>query len=260
MTEKTVHNLQPIQPWGPIIVKGTLPNNIVKKIDDHSSELLNDPVLAKKYDWSMNLAGNVKQEVRITPDWLEKECPEFVHFLGQMIQSYCSIKPAMNTIKPEKIEKVIIQAMWTVSQWAGDFNPMHVHDGDLSGVLYTRIPKSMDEEKLKEDHYPSIGDIVFSYGDAQHFSENKFQHSPEVGDIFLFPSWLTHCVYPFRTPNEERRSSSFNVKLIPRKETSKRADVQFQDKPSLGNNTEDGKNYEFKDPTLAEKKDSFFAG
>ena len=32
--------------------------------------------------------------------------------------------------------------------------------------------------------------------------------------IFLFPNWLAHGVYPFRTPNEERRSVSFNLQLI----------------------------------------------
>ena len=253
MTEETKYNLQAIQPWGPVIVKGTLPNNIVRKIDEHSSELLNDPVLAKKHDWSMNLAGNVKQEVRITPDWLEKHCSEVVQFLGQMIQSYCTIKPAMNTIPSEKIQKVVIESMWTVSQWAGDFNPMHVHDGDLSGVLYTRIPESMDEERSKEDHFPAVGDIVFSYGNAQHFSENNFQHSPKVGDIFLFPSWLTHCVYPFRTPNQERRSTSFNVKVVPRGVASE------QYKPSLETGGPQGlKDDVVQDTTVEDRLDSVF--
>ena len=37
--------------------------------------------------------------------------------------------------------------------------------------------------------------------------------SPEVGDIYLFPSSMYHTVYPFRTKTgkEERRSVSFNV-------------------------------------------------
>jgi hypothetical protein len=35
----------------------------------------------------------------------------------------------------------------------------------------------------------------------------------------MFPSWLTHMVYPFRTPNEERRSVSFNLRLVPKEAT-----------------------------------------
>ena len=32
--------------------------------------------------------------------------------------------------------------------------------------------------------------------------------------IFLFPNWLSHGVYPFRTKGQERRSVSFNLELI----------------------------------------------
>ena len=133
-----------------------------------------------------------------------------------MVKSYLSIPPANETLSPEKIDKMDIESMWAVSQWAGDFNPAHMHDGDLSGVFYTKMPKSIDKERAAEDHYPSVGDILFMCGDPKTFSGHKLQHPPEVGDIFLFPSWLTHMVYPFRTPNEERRSVSFNLRLIPK--------------------------------------------
>ena len=111
---------------------------------------------------------------------------------------------------------MVIESMLAVSQWAGDFNPAHMHDGDLSGVFYTKMPESIDKERKAEDHYPSVGDIVFMCGDPKTFSGHKLQHPPEVGDIFMFPSWLTHMVYPFRTPNEERRSVSFNLRLVPK--------------------------------------------
>ena len=85
-----------------------------------------------------------------------------------------------------------------------------------SGVFYTKMPESIEKERKAEDHYPSVGDILFMCGDPKTFSGHKLQHPPEVGDIFLFPSWLTHMVYPFRTPNEERRSVSFNLRLVPK--------------------------------------------
>jgi len=106
-----------------------------------------------------------------------------------------------------------ISSMWIVSQYAGDFNPMHVHDGELSGVIYTRIPPDLKEEYKKEDHFPCVGDIHFMCGQAAKFSGHNFQATPKVGDIFLFPSWLSHEVYPFRTPNQERRSMSFNLDI-----------------------------------------------
>ena len=59
-----------------------------------------------------------------------------------------------------------------------------------------------------------MGDIVFFHGQAATFSGHKLQQTPKVGDIFLFPNWLSHGVYPFRTKGQERRSVSFNLELI----------------------------------------------
>ena len=44
-----------------------------------------------------------------------------------------------------------------------------MHDSDLSGVFYTKMPKSIDKERKAEDHYPSVGDILFMCGDPKTF-------------------------------------------------------------------------------------------
>ena len=99
------------------------------------------------------------------------------------------------------------------------FNPFHIHEGQLSGVCYLRVPPSLPAEYAKEDHYPTVGDICWFNGQAATFSGHKHQESPKVGVTFLFPNWLAHGVYPFRTPNEERRSVSFNLHLIKKDDT-----------------------------------------
>ena len=35
--------------------------------------------------------------------------------------------------------------------------------------------------------------------------------TPEVGDMYLFPNYLLHTVYPFKDTEDERRSVSFNA-------------------------------------------------
>ena len=35
---------------------------------------------------------------------------------------------------------------------------------------------------------------------------------PQIGDLYIFPSWLSHQVYPFRSEGE-RRSMAFNIHL-----------------------------------------------
>ena len=36
---------------------------------------------------------------------------------------------------------------------------------------------------------------------------------PRVGDLYLFPNYLMHTVFPFKGTDEERRSISFNAKI-----------------------------------------------
>ena len=204
-----------IRPLGPTVVKGKVPDFLINLVNEKCDELLGDPKLAKQWDWSPNLAGNVKQEVRMPPEWIDKDGQQLVFLIGEMVKQYLSIPPASETLEAKKVSKMVIESMWAVSQRAGDFNAAHMPDGDLSGVFYTKMPESIDKERKAEDHYPSVGDIIFMCGDPKTFSGHKLQPPPEVGDIFMFPSWLTHMVYPFRTPNEERRSVSFNVRLVP---------------------------------------------
>ena len=206
---------QAIRPFGPTIIRGKLSDSLVKLLDDKSSKMLKDKEFSKKFNHAPNLAGNVKKEVRFDPEWMgRKEFLPMVSFIGEMVKSYISIPPASETISPEFVGKMVIESMWVVAQYAGDFNPFHIHEGQLSGVLYLRVPPSLSKEYAKEDHYPTVGDIVWFNGQAATFSGHKFQQSPKVGDIFLFPNWLAHGVYPFRTSNEERRSVSFNLQLI----------------------------------------------
>ena len=209
------HKFEAIRPFGPTVIKGTVPMDLIHLLDKKASKLLGSKQLSKEFNHAPNLAGNVHKEVRYPSSWMStEEFKPMVEFIGEMVKAYISIPPASETISPEFVGKLVIQSMWTVSQWAGDFNPFHIHEGQLSGVIYLRIPPGLKEEYEKEDHYPTVGDIVFYHGQAATFSGHKLQYTPKVGDVFLFPNWLTHVVYPFRTKRQERRSVSFNLELI----------------------------------------------
>ena len=53
------------QPFGPSILKVKLPQAYVNLINAEADKILYDEKLSKEYDWSHNLAGNVKKEVAI---------------------------------------------------------------------------------------------------------------------------------------------------------------------------------------------------
>ena len=214
-TQQEPFKFEGIRPFGPTIIKGKMPMDLIHLLDKKASQMLGNEQLSKEFNHAPNLAGNVKKEVRYPQSWMStKEFKPVVHYMGEMVKAYISIPPASETISPEFVGKLLIESMWMVSQWAGDFNPFHIHEGQLSGVIYLRIPPGLKQEYSEEDHYPTVGDIVFFHGQAATFSGHKMQHTPKVGDIFLFPNWLSHGVYPFRTKGQERRSVSFNLQLV----------------------------------------------
>ena len=190
------------QPFGPSILKTTLPQSFINLLNAEADTILHDEKLSKEHDWSHNLAGNVKKEVAID----QNKIPNFPEFMITMAKAYYK-----HTINAEPVEgsKVGFRVL-VVSQYAGDFNPMHIHDANLSGVAFLKIPPGFDAEYAKEDHHPTAGCLEFLGSMPNHFARHSYIAKPKIGDFYLFPSWLTHQVYPFRSEGE-RRSLAFNI-------------------------------------------------
>ena len=107
--------------------------------------------------------------------------------------------------------------LWVNFQKKHEFNPMHVHDGLYSFVIWHRVPYTMEDEKAR---LPSIRDADFRAGMFAFFYSEPggkiFQEAIPVdkkweGKICLFPASLYHCVYPFYTSDEYRVSISGNL-------------------------------------------------
>ena len=189
-------------PFGTRILKVNMPKEYVDALNAQSDKILGDEELTKKHDCSDTLAGNVKNEVIIN----HKEIEGFEKFLITMSHAY--VKRAVPEGWSDKAQ--VSFSVWVVSQYAGDFNPMHLHDANLSGVAFLKMPPKFEEEYAKEDHHPSVGCLEFLGSMPSHFSNHSYLVKPEIGDLYLFPSWLPHQAYPFRSEGE-RRSMAFNV-------------------------------------------------
>ena len=188
-------------PFGPSILKVKMPQAYVNLLNAEADRILYDKKLSEKYDWSHNLAGNVKKEIAIDPS----KITGFPEFLVTMSDQY------LTKVLPEwTTDAKVSFRVWVVSQYAGDFNPVHIHDANLSGVAFLKVPPGFKAEYEKEDHHPTAGCLEFLGSIPNHFARHSYIAKPEVGDFYLFPSWLAHQVYPFRCEGE-RRSMAFNV-------------------------------------------------
>ena len=117
-------------------------------------------------------------------------------------------------IRFKKIKEIKILNLWVVSQYKNEYNPIHYHEGDLSGVGYLKIPKYMTKNKnVKNKKIKTNGTIDFINGQKAFLSKSIFNLIPKTGDLLIFPNYLMHTAYPFNI-EEERRSFSFNAKII----------------------------------------------
>jgi hypothetical protein len=109
--------------------------------------------------------------------------------------------------------RIRLDAFWIVSQYAGTPSPVHFHSGDVSGVMYLRVPDIAEPEREEQKTYISgrqAGHINFLIGGKQRFSKSLISFKPRVADFYVFPGWLLHGAEPFRGTGE-RRSLAFNA-------------------------------------------------
>ena len=193
-----------IKPFGPSIGK----TKISKKFSDKLNNEFDSKSKSKKIDYSSKLASQIKNELRISNNFikknLEKELKE-------------SINKFLSNEKIQKIKEIKILNFWIVRQFKGEYNPIHYHEGDLSGVGYLKLPKGMTNNKMvKNKKLKTNGTIDFINGQKGFLSKSIYNVVPKIRDLLIFPNYLMHTAYPFNIEGE-RRSFSFNAKIILKK-------------------------------------------
>ena len=189
-----------ISPFGPKIAKLKIPNNIIKKLNNEVDKIISKKNLLKKFDYSDKLVGQVKQEFQIPKSFIKKNLEKTI---------YNEVNKYIYKSLGKKISKIKIKNFWVVRQFNNEYNPIHFHDGHISGVGYLKIPKFILKNRKKTN---IDGSIDFINGNKMLLSESIYNHQPKVGDMILFPHYLMHTAYPFKS-NGERRSFSFNLEI-----------------------------------------------
>ena len=189
-----------IKPFGPSIGK----TKISKRFLDILNKEFNKKSKSKKIDYSSKLASQIKNELKISNNFIKK-------FLAKEIKSNVVKFLLKENIK--NIKEIKILNLWVVRQFKGEYNPIHYHEGDLSGVGYLMLPKNMTDNKMVKNKKPKTnGTIDFINGQKGFLSKSIYNVVPKVRDLLIFPNYLMHTAYPFNIAGE-RRSFSFNVKI-----------------------------------------------
>ena len=187
--------------FGPTIGKGKLSRKFINTINAQ----IDKSIITKKNDYSSKLASQIKNELKLPNSFIEKNLSK------ELIKN---IKNYLKASEIEKIKEIKIIKLWVVKQLKNEYNPIHYHNGQLSGVGYLKIPKNMNQNKtIKNKKIITNGTIDFINGQRSFLSKSIYNLNPKVGDLLLFPNYLMHTAYPFNI-DAERRSFSFNVKIL----------------------------------------------
>ena len=185
-----------------------LPDNIVNRLWSYvdKSDLIR---------CNHNLAGNIAESY----DLVDEEDYFFNEVLKPVSLRYISENSHVNNFQSNHIssEDICLNKFWVNYQYKTEFNPMHIHTGIISFVIWLKIPTESEEQHnlpiAKNSNTPSASDFSFAYTDIiGNIQSYQIQLSPkDNGLMMIFPASLNHQVYPFYECDKKRVSISGNV-------------------------------------------------
>ena len=206
---------QVLTPFGPRILKATVPPNILDTLNSYCEEIL-ETENREELDISKDLVGHVQEEWSFN---LEK-VPDFGNMLFILTKGL--YEQFINERKEEQTEvpeSLVVHKSWFVRAFENDYNPTHMHtSGSYSCVLYLKVPDTISDTNSKNvNKTVTEGYLDFIYGTSLVCCAGNLCLTPEIGDLYIFPSYLFHAAYPFYGEGE-RRSFSANMSLGVKKE------------------------------------------
>jgi uncharacterized protein (TIGR02466 family) len=194
-----------IRPFGPVIYKS--------KISKTLQSLILDAAENSNIENNHLLAGNIDREVAFN---MNVECiNELQEYLGDYLIQLSKVG-IYSLPDNQELKNIELDRPWVNVQRKGEWNPPHIHAGDFSCVVYAQVPEELKDEwkhPSQRGRNPTGGMIEWQYGQwAPHNNHQFGPIPPEEGDIYLFPAWLIHYVYPFNA-DVERISFSTNFFL-----------------------------------------------
>ena len=189
-----------LSPFGPKIAIIKIPKIIINKINYEVDKILDDKKRLRKSDYSKKLVGQVQQELQLDKKFIQKN---LLKFIGIHVKKY------IKKCTKKNVKNISLRNLWVVRQFKNEYNPIHFHSGNISGVGYLKIPKNITKSRKR---LKTNGTIDFIHGSKSFLNNSLFNHNPKVGDMILFPNYLMHTAYPFKRDGE-RRSFSFNLDI-----------------------------------------------
>ena len=113
--------------------------------------------------------------------------------------------------------KTHLNSIWVNEMKAHEYNPVHIHQGDLftgmSSVMILKLPNTYGVEYSAEQS-PQNGRLHILGSSNGQFVKVAYQPPMEIRDFYIFPYDMKHCVYPFNGTNDTRRTLAANCDVL----------------------------------------------
>ena len=161
-----------------------------------------------------SLRGHLEEEwhLPITPN-MSTFCE---HLSGVYLEKF-GLQPSMGlaeSMRDMTLVEFKLERLWINYQKKYDFNPLHIHSGVFSFVIWVQIPYELEEERKR---YKSNGDetaaFMFQYLNSIGGIDTEYLYLDKSFEwkMAFFPARLNHGVNPFYTSDDYRISISGNV-------------------------------------------------
>ena len=175
---KNEGKLDIIRPFGPAIGSTNISKTLIDKINNFIDEVIKDKNKSKKFDWGKYLAGQVTQEIKLPKEIIDGE---LLNFLNKITKAFVEV------FTDKKVTKFQLISCWVVRQFQNEYNPIHWHNGHISGAGYLKLPNNFGASKQEKDKN-AHGRISFTHGTRQFLSMSTVTRKPEIGKFYLFPN------------------------------------------------------------------------
>jgi hypothetical protein len=212
---------------GQTVLKYEVPTEILRSLIN--IYLQNKPNLPNA---NKQLVGKIKDEVSLFYDGADNDKMHRHSFLSKDIQTwfYSVFKHYLDWNKIGQYN-MKINSVWVNQMKANEYNPVHIHQGTLftglSSVMVLKIPETYGIEYSAESK-PMNGRLQIIGSANGQFSKTDYSPNMKVGDFYIFPYDMRHCVYPFNSTNDTRVTLVCNVDVDYNPVASRTGQGQFE--------------------------------
>ena len=199
---------------GQAIIKYNTPQHILEEVNKiYEERKIRELPATNKF-----LAGKIKDEFTLYHNEMDDPSKNFNNVSTKSLDWFQDQFQDYLGVVEKKSVTIRLSSIWVNEMYANEYNPIHTHSSrfskiGLSSVMMLKLPSNYGKEYSRPDNRLN-GQLQFVGSSGGQFAFTDFRPEVKVGDFFVFPYDMRHCVYPFNTTDEYRRTLAANVDVF----------------------------------------------